>query len=109
MKLDSNYSLGQVVREARIGKKLTQAELAKRADLTRSWLVKLENGKVTPGWDLVLRLTEVLDLELNVQPRETGINAFKKRVGAENRKVQESASENFDLDNFLKKHLVVAE
>jgi len=98
MKLDSNYSLGQVIRAARIGKKLTQAQLAKRADLTRSWLVKLENGKVTPGWDLVLRLMEVLDLELKVASRDAG-----------NQKAQESESENFDLDNFIKKHLTVTQ
>lgn len=56
-------SIGEVLRCARKRQGLTQAEVAARAGLQRSYVSDLERGRRTaPSWDVVLSLLEALDL-----------------------------------------------
>lgn len=56
-------ALGQMVREARKAKKWTVEETARRAEIGRSTLSKIENNQTRPGFEIVSRLTKVLGLD----------------------------------------------
>jgi transcriptional regulator with XRE-family HTH domain len=48
------------LREVRLARGMTQAELARQADVTVSHLSRLESGAAAPGIDLVARLAQSL-------------------------------------------------
>ena len=56
-------ALGQMLREARRRKGWTLEETGRRAGIGRSTLSKIENNQTRPGFDIVRRLTQVLELE----------------------------------------------
>lgn len=56
-------ALGQMVREARKKKGWTLEETGQRAGIGRSTLSKIENNQTRPGFDIVRRLTQALELE----------------------------------------------
>ncbi|WP_316863450.1 cupin domain-containing protein [uncultured Cohaesibacter sp.] len=55
--------LGQMVRDARKKKGWTLEETGRHAGIGRSTLSKIENGQTSPGFDIVRRLTQALELE----------------------------------------------
>ena len=55
--------IGQMVREARKKKGWTLEETSQQAGIGRSTLSKIENGQTRPGFDIVRRLTQALELE----------------------------------------------
>ncbi|MCT4657393.1 MAG: helix-turn-helix domain-containing protein [Cohaesibacter sp.] len=59
----SQSALGQMVREARKKKGWTLEETGQRAGIGRSTLSKIENNQTRPGFDIVRRLTQALELE----------------------------------------------
>lgn len=60
--------LGDAIRRLRLTRELTQAELAVRADVSRQWVVAVEQGR-TEGLELgrVLRLLDALDASLLIR------------------------------------------
>jgi HTH-type transcriptional regulator / antitoxin HipB len=72
MYIRSPRDLGLVVREARRSQKLTQAELAARAGVTREWIVGLERGNRGAEVGRVFKVLTALRLGLNV-PTETAL------------------------------------
>lgn len=60
--------LGDAIRRLRLTRGLTQAELADRAEVSRQWVVAVEQGR-TEGLELgrVLRLLDALDASLLVR------------------------------------------
>ena len=54
--------LGAVVRDARLQRGWTQAELAERIDASRQWVVALEHGKSTAELGSALRAITALGL-----------------------------------------------
>lgn len=60
---------GPAVQEFRTRAGLTQAELAERAGLHRSYLSSLENGKAPAAMRAVMRALRALDLEVVVRRR----------------------------------------
>lgn len=61
---------GLAVQEFRTRAGLTQAELADRLDLHRSYLSALENGRSNAAMRAVMRALRELDLEVVVRPRK---------------------------------------
>lgn len=57
---------GDLVREARRRSGLTQVELARLADTTQSAIARLEAGRTSPSFDLVLRLLKLCGFRLDV-------------------------------------------
>jgi transcriptional regulator with XRE-family HTH domain len=57
---------GDLVREARRRAGLTQAELAEKAETTQSAIARLEAGRTSPSFDLVLRLLKLCGFRLDV-------------------------------------------
>lgn len=62
--------LGLSVQLARQDASLTQAELAKRARVSRKWLSALENGKEDVNLGMVLRLLSELNFTLDIRRQE---------------------------------------
>jgi HTH-type transcriptional regulator/antitoxin HipB len=61
--------LGLAVRAARRAQKMTQANLAERAGVSRGWLVRFEHGLPNAEPRTVLRVLHALGLELALRPR----------------------------------------
>jgi HTH-type transcriptional regulator/antitoxin HipB len=55
------------VRDARIARGLTQAELAQRVGVSRPWISRFESGHVeNAGFERIMKLFEVLDMRMEV-------------------------------------------
>lgn len=69
MRISRANDLGLLVRDIRLSKGLSQADLAARASVSRRWLAAFEQGKATVELGLALRTLDALDLAFDVQPR----------------------------------------
>lgn len=56
--------LAQRIKSRRLQQKVTLEELARRADLTRSMLSKVENFRVTPSLEALARIAKGLDISI---------------------------------------------
>ncbi len=61
----SFYS-GQILLEARREVKVTQAQLAEKVGVNKSYISKIENGVIEPGVGLFLRIIEALGLRFSI-------------------------------------------
>ncbi len=80
-------ALGQRIRQLRQSRpeKLTQEELAERADISVSFLSMIERGERAPHIETLARIAEALDVELAElfsAPRGDGVGARRKRARA---------------------------
>jgi HTH-type transcriptional regulator / antitoxin HipB len=69
--------LGAAVRDARVRQGWTQAELAGRIDVSRQWVISLEQGKASVELGTALRAIAALGLVANLveaPTRDTGID-----------------------------------
>jgi HTH-type transcriptional regulator / antitoxin HipB len=68
--------VGALIRGERKRRAWTQAQLAEAADVTRAWIIAIEQGKRTAELNLVLRTLAALNLIANVVPTppHTGID-----------------------------------
>lgn len=63
----SKSQLAVAVRDARIARGLTQAELAQRVGVSRPWISRFESGHVeNAGFGRIMKLFEVLDMRMEV-------------------------------------------
>lgn len=62
------YRLGIQIREKRLGRGLTQADLARIAGLTRQKVIAVEKGTLSVGISAYARVLGALDCELAVVP-----------------------------------------
>ena len=60
------FDLGQAVHDRRVELGISQAELARRADMTQPQVSKLELGGTVPTLPLLARLAKALDTSLNI-------------------------------------------
>ena len=61
------YEIARALIRARIEKKLTQAQLAKKLKTKQTVISRVESGQVTPSLSFLKRLASVLDASLSVQ------------------------------------------
>jgi y4mF family transcriptional regulator len=66
---DSPAEFGALLRERRRALKLTQAQLAGAAGVSRKAVIDIENGKPTAQWQIALRLAQTLGLNVSLRPR----------------------------------------
>jgi HTH-type transcriptional regulator/antitoxin HipB len=69
--------LGAAVRDARLQKGWTQAELAKRMGVSRQWVISLEQGKASAQLGTALRAVAILGMVADLveaPTRDTGID-----------------------------------
>lgn len=55
---------GKKIEKARTAKRLTQKELAERADIAQANLSRIENGRYKVGLDILLKIADALGMEL---------------------------------------------
>ncbi|GAA1864782.1 helix-turn-helix domain-containing protein [Myceligenerans crystallogenes] len=70
MQVQTLVDIGALVRGAREDAGLTQAELARRARVSREWLVRFEAGRTNPQLPRILAVLAQLDLVLEVVKEE---------------------------------------
>ena len=66
--------MGRIVRDVRRAQKITQADLARKACVSRGWLIRLEKGHPTAELDRVLKVLSLLGCDVVVREREAGPN-----------------------------------
>lgn len=64
----NTQQIRQSVAERRASLKMTQAELARRAQVSREMIVRFENGDHDIGLRRLLRICDALGLELQIRP-----------------------------------------
>ena len=65
--------LARSVKKLRLDRDMTQAELARRADVSRVWIINLERGE-TEGLEVgrLMRVLDELDANLMIQDQQAG-------------------------------------
>jgi len=63
-RLEPQEALGQVVRELRTDRGLTQRQLGQAADVNETWVSHIEAGRTNPAWGTVARLAAALDVSI---------------------------------------------
>jgi y4mF family transcriptional regulator len=62
--------IGQIIKERRKVLKITQPHLAELAEVSKNTLYKLERGQSNPTIDVLVKLTEVLGLEIKIEVKK---------------------------------------
>ena len=65
MRKEELIKLGQIVRNKRIQRNLTQAELSTRAKVDRNYIGMLERGERNPSYLSLLKIASGLDMTIN--------------------------------------------
>ncbi|RPI67861.1 MAG: XRE family transcriptional regulator [Geobacteraceae bacterium] len=73
-KTTSPKNLGQILRNARKMKGLSQSEAGKSVGIDQPTLSKIEQGVSNARIDTIFRLLAALDMEMIVRPREPASN-----------------------------------
>ncbi|MDR0757793.1 MAG: helix-turn-helix domain-containing protein [Tannerella sp.] len=60
------FYTGQILLEARKEANVTQAELAKKINVTKSYISRIENGYITPSAGTFYRIINALGLRIDV-------------------------------------------
>ncbi len=70
-KLEPEFQIARAIIDARINKKLTQKEIAKRAKTGQAVISRLENMTAKPSLSLLQRVAEALNarLEIRILPK----------------------------------------
>jgi HTH-type transcriptional regulator/antitoxin HipB len=66
MRVNTPRDVAAAVRGRRIGLGMSQADLARRAGVSRPWVSQVEAGKPTAQLSMVIRLLEALDLQIEI-------------------------------------------
>ncbi|MBU0577134.1 helix-turn-helix transcriptional regulator [Patescibacteria group bacterium] len=64
--LSSEFAIAESLIEIRLGKGLTQAQLAKKIGTKQSAIARLESGNYNPTVNFLKRIAEALNLKLNI-------------------------------------------
>lgn len=76
------FALGQAVYDRRTELGLSQAELARRVDMTQPQISHIEGGDSVPSLSLLTRLADALDAALSIDlDGDTSAFVFTARVG----------------------------
>lgn len=59
-----NFYTGQMIREVRKEAKITQSELARRLNVTKSYISRIENGVITPSVTVFYNIIESLGMRV---------------------------------------------
>lgn len=67
--LQPEFAIVQAIIDARVKKKITQEELARRMGTGQAVVSRLENANASPSLALIKRLAEALDLKVEIHFR----------------------------------------
>lgn len=57
--------LGQMIKNKRLEKKLTQKDVAQKVGLSRNYISDIENGRYMPSVETLIKIARFLKLDLN--------------------------------------------
>lgn len=60
------YCVGQIIHDARKSEKMTQEELATKTGINKSYISKIEHGKIEPSASLFIRIIDALGLKVEI-------------------------------------------
>ena len=60
------FYTAQLIRDTRKDAKITQAELARRLNVTKSYISRIENGLITPSVTVFYRIIDALGLRIEI-------------------------------------------
>lgn len=80
------------IKEIRWEQRLTQEELAAKAGISRSSLSQIENEKVVPDGDTIVRLVSALNIPANKIFLDLDVSRKQR-----NREIKQAKSENVDV------------
>ena len=63
-------NLGLIIKRRRDNLRITQQELADLADVSVNTLYKIERGQANPTLDILVKITDILGLEVNLQVKQ---------------------------------------
>jgi len=66
--MKSNLTAGQLFKEARLKKSLTQLQVAEKSDIHPNTYAKIERDEQDPSFPTIKKLAKVLDLEIKDIP-----------------------------------------
>lgn len=66
-KSEPHYQLMSAIIKARVEKKLSQQQLAKKAKTTQAVISRIQNATVSPTLDLVQRIAEAMGKKLEIR------------------------------------------
>lgn len=73
MKMRSITEVGGLLQQQRTDLGLTQAQVANRANVSRDWIVSIENGRrITVDFERLLRTLEALSLSIEIGVASVG-------------------------------------
>ena len=77
----NQIEIGKFISKCRKGKKLTQAQLAEKLNITDRAVSKWETGKSMPDSSIMLELCEILGITVNelLSGEEIDIESFEKK------------------------------
>lgn len=64
--------IGKQIKERRDSLRITQLDLAELAEVSPNTLYKIERGQANPSLKIILKITEVLGMEINLKVK--GVN-----------------------------------
>ena len=64
---DAEYQISRALIAARLNKKISQRELAKKASTTQAVISRLENMSANPSIGLIQKVASALNLKLKIQ------------------------------------------
>lgn len=65
--LQPEFAIVQAIIDARVKKKISQVELARRMGTGQAVISRLENANASPSLSLIKRLAEALDLKVEIR------------------------------------------
>lgn len=86
------YNMAEAIKQARKYKKISQTELAERANVTQTYISHLERGATFPQRGKLESIASVLDLEIvfELRPKGEAKNVTKKS----RKKTKDTSSSN---------------
>ena len=63
-----SFYTSQILLNARKDSKMTQSELAKRVNVTKSYISKIEKGVITPSVAMFYRIIHALGMQVELRP-----------------------------------------
>lgn len=87
---DTHQNIGTLIREARLKRGLAAKDVAMLVGIAAPNYSHIENGQTSPTYKTLLRIFDVLDIHLNIQPETPAPINVEERAEAEREKEAEA-------------------
>ena len=64
--------VGLAIRNSRVERGLTQAQLANNLGVSRQWLIDIERGTGNPSYENLFRVAEKMGFKIEINPKNQG-------------------------------------